>query len=239
MRRDSSSPTRRTCPCTWAPWASPCRKSCAGAAATCSRAMHLRLNAPYAGGTHLPDVTVVMPVFLGAARTRVLRRGARSSRRHRRHHAGLDAVGLEDHRRRRRAHRQRAHRRARRVPRGEALRVAAHERPLSGAQRHAESRRPARADRRLPERHRGTGGDDGALRPRRGAGLHAARAGQCRGRGTESHRCAEGRRIHLRDGQRRGGARRDPHRPRSGAKPPSTSPAPARSRPTTSTRRCR
>ena len=25
------------------------------------------LNAPYAGGTHLPDVTVVMPVFLGAA----------------------------------------------------------------------------------------------------------------------------------------------------------------------------
>ena len=28
------------------------------------------LNAPYAGGTHLPDVTVVMPVFLGAAAAR-------------------------------------------------------------------------------------------------------------------------------------------------------------------------
>ena len=28
------------------------------------------LNAPYAGGTHLPDVTVVMPVFLGAAQAR-------------------------------------------------------------------------------------------------------------------------------------------------------------------------
>ena len=40
------------------------------------------LNAPYAGGTHLPDVTVVMPVFLddAGARTRVLRRRARPSR---------------------------------------------------------------------------------------------------------------------------------------------------------------
>jgi 5-oxoprolinase (ATP-hydrolysing) len=26
------------------------------------------LNAPYAGGTHLPDITVIMPVFIGAAR---------------------------------------------------------------------------------------------------------------------------------------------------------------------------
>ena len=55
------------------------------------------LNAPYAGGTHLPDVTVVMPVFLGVGRPCILRRGARSSRRHRRHHAGLDALRLEDH----------------------------------------------------------------------------------------------------------------------------------------------
>ena len=31
-------------------------------------------------------------------RPQLLRRGARSSRRHRRHHAGLDAVGLDDHR---------------------------------------------------------------------------------------------------------------------------------------------
>ena len=28
------------------------------------------LNAPYTGGTHLPDITVVMPVFLDDATTR-------------------------------------------------------------------------------------------------------------------------------------------------------------------------
>ena len=55
------------------------------------------LNAPYAGGTHLPDVTVVMPVFLGVGGACIFRRGAWSSRRHRRHHAGLDALRLEDH----------------------------------------------------------------------------------------------------------------------------------------------
>ena len=33
----------------------------------CSAGDAFVLNAPYAGGTHLPDVTVVMPVFLGAA----------------------------------------------------------------------------------------------------------------------------------------------------------------------------
>ena len=57
------------------------------------------LNAPYAGGTHLPDITVVSPVFAGrAARAVLLRRLARAPRRHRRHHAGLDAAGLAHHR---------------------------------------------------------------------------------------------------------------------------------------------
>ncbi len=43
------------------------------------------LNAPYAGGTHLPDVTVVMPVFLGAGRPRffVAARG---------HHADIGGI---------------------------------------------------------------------------------------------------------------------------------------------------
>jgi 5-oxoprolinase (ATP-hydrolysing) len=44
------------------------------------------LNAPYNGGTHLPDVTVVMPVF-DAAGPAVLRRRARPPGRYRRHHA--------------------------------------------------------------------------------------------------------------------------------------------------------
>ena len=65
------------------------------------------LNAPYAGGTHLPDITVVTPVFVGGrARARLLRRLARAPRGHRRHHAGLDAAGLAHHPRGRRADRQ-------------------------------------------------------------------------------------------------------------------------------------
>ena len=49
------------------------------------------LNDPYHGGTHLPDVTVVTPVFGQAGRDPVLRGLARAPRRDRRHHAGLDA----------------------------------------------------------------------------------------------------------------------------------------------------
>ncbi len=64
------------------------------------------LNAPYAGGTHLPDVTVVMPVFLEGMPS-VLRRCPRPPRRYRWHHAGLDAFGLLAHRRGGRAARQR------------------------------------------------------------------------------------------------------------------------------------
>ena len=95
------------------------------------------LNAPYNGGTHLPDVTVIAPVFLAVViparresgadddagddglryRPRVLRRVARPSRRHRRHHAGLDAARFEARRRGGRAARQRAAGRRRPLPR--------------------------------------------------------------------------------------------------------------------------
>ena len=57
-----SSPTRRTCRCTWGAWTAggddhpPARtRKRPGDAYT--------LNAPYDGGTHLPDITVVTPVF--------------------------------------------------------------------------------------------------------------------------------------------------------------------------------
>src|SRR5579859_455535 len=33
------------------------------------------LNDPYAGGTHLPDITLVMPVFAGIGRTKRVRAG--------------------------------------------------------------------------------------------------------------------------------------------------------------------
>ena len=66
------------------------------------------LNDPYHGGTHLPDITVVTPVYLRCRRcqTRFLRGVARPSCGCRRHHAGLDAAVLPAHRRRGRAYRQ-------------------------------------------------------------------------------------------------------------------------------------
>ena len=102
------------------------------------------LNAPYNGGTHLPDVTVIAPVFLDGPAPGVLRRLARPPRRHRRHHAGLDAAGLDARRRGGRAARQRAARRRRALPRGGDARDPGVG-PLSVAQRRPEPRGPARA----------------------------------------------------------------------------------------------
>ena len=52
------------------------------------------LNDPFAGGTHLPDVTVVAPVFARRAASPFgLRRQPRAPRRHRRHDARLDGAG--------------------------------------------------------------------------------------------------------------------------------------------------
>ena len=110
------------------------------------------LNDPYHGGTHLPDVTVVTPVYLEDASdaAAVLRRLARPPRRHRRHHAGLDAAVLDPHRGGGRAVRQRQAGRGRPLPRGRDAR-AARERPLAVAQPGAEHRRPEGAGRRQRE----------------------------------------------------------------------------------------
>ena len=70
-----------------------------GAAADGPRATPCSLNSPYHGGTHLPDMTVVTPVFLaGTAPAGFLRRLARPPRRHRRHHARLHAAVQPPHR---------------------------------------------------------------------------------------------------------------------------------------------
>ena len=56
------------------------------------------LNDPFHGGTHLPDITLVSPVFLGR-RDRaadVLRRQSRPSLRRRRHEPRVDAGGARD-----------------------------------------------------------------------------------------------------------------------------------------------
>ena len=55
------------------------------------------LNDPFRGGTHLPDITLVSPVFLGRETPAgVLRRQPRASLRRRRHEPGLDAAGARD-----------------------------------------------------------------------------------------------------------------------------------------------
>ena len=51
------------------------------------------LNDPFRGGTHLPDITLVSPVFIGRGRPAgVLCRQSRASLRRRRHEPGLDAT---------------------------------------------------------------------------------------------------------------------------------------------------
>ena len=55
------------------------------------------VNDPFAGGTHLPDVTLVAPIFLEGERTPVrLRREPRASRGYRRDGAGLDGARDRD-----------------------------------------------------------------------------------------------------------------------------------------------
>ncbi|MEI9888441.1 MAG: hydantoinase B/oxoprolinase family protein [Rhizomicrobium sp.] len=158
-------------------------------------------NAPYDGGTHLPDVTVVMPVFVdGALAFYVASRG---------HHADIGGITpgsmpavLQGHRRGRRAVRRDTDGACRALRRGGGARGAGAG-AVAGAQSGAE-----------PCGFAGTGG---GLRPRcRGIAqrlrrawhrrrhrLHAACAGQCRGIGAPGDRAAEGRQLRAGDGQRR------------------------------------
>ena len=111
------------------------------------------INSPYHGGTHLPDMTVVTPVFIAAGRKRgFLRRLARPPRRHRRRDPRLDAA-LQPHDRRGR-HPLRMLRAGERrdAQRGAAARAPGG-RPVAGAPPGPEPRRPARAAGRQRARH--------------------------------------------------------------------------------------
>ena len=138
------------------------------------------INAPYNGGTHLPDITVCTPVFDDKKKSHpVLGRLARASRRCRRHLARLHVAQRDRHRAGRRAVRQFQTGRPRPLPR-EGADGGAHRRQLPGAQSGAERQRPEGADRRQRERRRRTAQDGDAVHHARGQGLHAARAGQRR-----------------------------------------------------------
>ena len=118
------------------------------------------INAPYNGGTHLPDITVCTPVFDGE-QDPVLGRLARPSRRYRRHFARLDVAERHDHRAGRHLYRQFQAGRSRPLPRERDLSAAAR-RQISGAQSAAERQRHQGADRRQ-RKGRARTAQDGAL----------------------------------------------------------------------------
>ena len=101
-RRRARSPTRRTCRCISARWARACATIMRLRAGTMRPGDVFVLNAPYNGGTHLPDVTVITPVFDDAGQgDPVLRRLARPPGGYRRHDARLDAARIRRRSRRR------------------------------------------------------------------------------------------------------------------------------------------
>ena len=156
--------TRRMCRCIWARWARACAPCWRRAARTLKPGDVVALNNPFNGGTHLPDVTVITPVFDdGRPRHPVLRRQPRPSRRYRRHHAGIDAAIPARWRRKASSSTiscwsMAAHFRETRVPR------AARRREISGAQPRRERRRHQGAGRRQREGRAGTAARRRAIR---------------------------------------------------------------------------
>ena len=160
------------------------------------------LNDPYHGGTHLPDVTVVTPVFGQAGRILfyVASRG---------HHAEIGGITPGSMP----AFSTRIEEEGVLIDnwllvRDGDLREAATLDLLRGApapipQPRRQHGRPARADSRQREGRRRAGPHGRPFRAGCGAGLHGARAGQRRGVGAPGDRGAARRRVHLRARQRR------------------------------------
>ena len=156
-------------------------------------------NAPYDGGTHLPDVTVVAPVFIEGARFFVAARG---------HHADIGGITpgsmppfsenisqegvLFD------GVRMIAKRRVRR--RGGAR--DAFKRRMASAQSGSEHRRPEGTGRGVRAGRGGIAPRGGALWCQNCHCLHAPCAGQCGGRSAPRDRRAEGWRVRDADGWR-------------------------------------
>ena len=176
------------------------------------------LNAPYNGGTHLPDVTVIAPVFLDDADKASAPSRVREPEFYvasRGHHADIGGITpgsmppdsthvdeegvLLDN--------------VQLVAQGRFLeaemRAILVGGPVPVAQRRAEPGRPARAGRRVRQGRRRAREDGRALRPSGRARLHAARAGQRGGVGAPRARRAEGRPLRVRDGQPREDRRDD------------------------------
>ncbi len=197
------------------------------------------VNDPYHGGTHLPDITVITPVF-DAAGEHVLFFVA--SRGHHAEIGGITPGSMPANSRE--IHEEGVLFDNWLLAENGQFREAATRRLLTEAllpvpQSRHQPRRSPRADRRQPEGRRRGPQDDRPLRPRCRAGLHAPCPGQRRGSGPPRHRQARRRRIPLPHGFRRDDRRPRHRRPRRRAARRSTSPEPHTSWTRTSTRRPR
>ena len=190
------SPTRRTCRCISAPWARACAPCIRSRGATLRPGDVVALNNPYNGGTHLPDVTVITPVFDDAGSEILFFVGSRG------HHAdigGLTPGSTPPDI----AHAGGGGRRHRRLPAGRGGPL-----PRGGVPRAAGRRRryPARSpdvnvadikaqvaanEKGVQELRRAVA----RVRPRHGARLHAPRHGQRRGERPPRARPARRRRV--------------------------------------------
>ena len=136
------------------------------------------LNDPFHGGTHLPDITLVSPVFLGARTAAgVLRRQSRASLRRRRHEPGLDAGGARDLSGRAdpAAGPAGASRPDRRDVLGAAARQRAHARRARGRSHGADRGQSRRRGAAARDRRRGTAARATLAYAARAPGLHRAR----------------------------------------------------------------
>ena len=235
-RTGAWSPMRRTCRCIWAPWIAPSKRS-SGSTRANSSGRRVCAQRPYNGGTHLPDITVVTPVFEDEASLapstafsghcpRILffvapRPSCRYPARPRVH----NAIG-HDRRRGRRAVRQFPYGRARPIPRAELLQMLTDH--LTGTQPGAEHRRPQSADRRQRKGRR-RAAQDGRISAWSGRSLYGPCPGQRRRKRAPRAGAIAGR-VDLRvsDRHRSGHQGLDRHRSATGARRPSISPGPRR-----------
>ncbi len=155
------------------------------------------INAPYNGGTHLPDITVCTPVFDDAG-SRILFWVASRG-----HHADIGGISPGSMSPNATTIEQEGVYidKLKLVDRGRfceaevyALLTGAQ---ISGAQSAPERQRPQGADRRQPERRPRAAQDGGAVLSPHGRGLYAARSGQCGRKRAPRHRPAARLRVRL------------------------------------------
>ena len=170
------------------------------------------LNAPYNGGTHLPDITVCTPVFDAAGRRIEFWVASRG------HHADIggfdawfDVAAGDAYRSGGRLYRQYQACRAQPLRRGGDKCLAAR-RTLAGARHCAQHRRSQGADRRKCQGRRAVARDGGRVLRQDRRCLHAACAGQCGRKLAACHRQFAQRIVRRGAGPEDAYPRADPHR---------------------------